>query len=164
LIANQVPLSLLLSAPEGKWACKADEDDDMKAAVMARRVGSKGKRMSEAGLGGGFFTSSAGKKKVGVFSGKSLEEGPAGMSLEVGGGGIGSLPERQQTTAARRFGISSFVYTRRRPFHPHVTALQILHTTHYTLHTTHYTLHTTHYTLHTTHYTLHTTHYTLHKT
>jgi len=106
---GKLPLELVMGPPSSSsWVCNADDEDDLRAAVRAAKEQSK-------------------KRKEPPASDHTAHGHSHGHEHEHGHGGeeeckvctSDAPPERATaTTAQTKYGISSFVYARRRPFHP----------------------------------------------
>ena len=128
---GKVNLDVVLGAPKGTGVCNVDDHlkEDIKRAVQSSR---KGKRVVDSlgeGVEASVFGDVAFSQRVpGAVERNRQVAGPQEMPSPVkrrkGDEGSlspsrkGLLSVRQQTSAADRFGISTFVYSRRRPFHP----------------------------------------------
>jgi len=142
---GKVPVETVFGPPERpSWVSKADDEDDLRAAVRAaKEVSNKRKEPDggHAGHGQGHGHGHEGQEhghgdahdhdhehKDGVCPYET--QGHGGGHGEDHGHGHGHETDsyRQDTTSAsQRFGITSFVYSRRRPFHPQRLMQVVMH-------------------------------------
>ena len=131
---GKVPLDSVFGPPKSNsWVSKADDEDDLRDAVEAAKQLSK-KRKTEEGENAGHghehqhghehghgHAETAGhgtghSHEGGVCSDPSAHEGGHGHGH--GHGHDADKARQTSTTASVKYGITSFVYVRRRPFHP----------------------------------------------
>ena len=104
---GKVPLDTVMGAPKsGSWMANADDEDDLRMAVLAaKELGKKRKADEDGGHGHGH----------GHSHGHEHEHGHTHDHSGDGNCDVCKDDEKRQSTtsAATRFGITSFVYSAR---------------------------------------------------
>jgi len=121
---GKVPLHVVLGAPQGVGVCKVVDHtkEDIKRAVTTFRSNQGTKRLPADSMQDDPSASPFGHVSFGQV-GNQQKTAAAGAKDMPGPRGLPEAKKqrvsaRQQTSAADRFGITTFVYSRRRPFHP----------------------------------------------
>uniref|UniRef100_A0A7S0HTR6 CobW C-terminal domain-containing protein n=1 Tax=Hanusia phi TaxID=3032 RepID=A0A7S0HTR6_9CRYP len=116
---GKVSLDTVFGPPKGtSWISKADDEDDLRDAVAAAKH-MREKKRKEPDEGHACDDNHCGHEhEHGHGHGHEHGHSHDGKACEHKDCGSADSIRQTTTSAAKKFGITSFVYSRRRPFHP----------------------------------------------